>query len=93
MWSQKLMWVAWPAFLSACILELLVFALVDPLELHWSGQALGWSRQGVYTAAFFVFWTVGLASGLLSALLRTSPPRLGDCPFPAERRPEGCPHG
>jgi len=74
MWSQKLMWVAWPAFLSACVLELLVFALVDPLELQWSGQSLGWSRQGVYTAAFFLFW-------------------LGDCPFPAERRPEGCPHG
>ena len=93
MWSQKLMWVAWPAFLSACVLELLVFALVDPLELQWSGQALGWSRQGVYTAAFFVFWTAGLVSGLLSALLRTAAPRLGDCPFPAELRPEGCPRG
>ena len=93
MWSQKLMWVAWPAFLSACILELLVFALVDPLELQWSGQALGWSRQGVYTAAFFAFWTVGLVSGLLSGLLRTAPPRLGDCPFPAAQRPEGCPQG
>lgn len=28
--TQKLMWIVWPAFLAACVLELVVFAFVDP---------------------------------------------------------------
>ena len=42
MWTQRLMWIAWPAFLSACVLELVVFAAVDPNDLQWVGQPLGW---------------------------------------------------
>ncbi len=39
MWNQKqLMLIVWPAFMSACLLELVVFALVDPLDLHWSAS-------------------------------------------------------
>ena len=72
MWAQRLMWVMWPAFMSACVLELLVFAVADPLELHWGGQALGWSRQGVYTVAFFVFWVLAMGSSALTALLAMS---------------------
>jgi len=68
--AERLMGIAWPAFLAACVLELLVFALVDPSELHWSGQPLGWSRQGVYSAAFFVFWAVAAAACALTAVLR-----------------------
>jgi hypothetical protein len=64
---------AWPAFLAASVLELLVFAVVDPLELHWSGSALGWSRQAVYTVAFFAFWSVTLAACALTAMLRLAP--------------------
>lgn len=30
MWTQRLMWIAWPAFMVAGILEMLVFAMVDP---------------------------------------------------------------
>ena len=39
--------VLWPAFLGACLLEALVFAVVDPQSLQWQGQSLEWSRQGV----------------------------------------------
>lgn len=67
--GRLLMRVAWPAFLAACLLEALVFALVDPLELHWSGTALGWSRGGVYTAAFFAFWSISCLCGALTVLL------------------------
>ncbi len=35
MWTQRLMWIAWPAFMVAGILEMLVFAMVDPQDLHW----------------------------------------------------------
>jgi len=72
--NRTLLLVAWPAFISACILELVVFALVDPLELHWGGHALGWSRQAVYTAGFFLFWSAGLVTGALTWLLGSSTP-------------------
>lgn len=78
MWSKILMAVAWPAFLGACLLEAAVFAVVDPLELSWSGGPLGWSRQAVYTAAFFLFWAVCLLTCLTALLMaRTSPPEGG----------------
>ena len=91
MFTQKLMWIVWPAFLAAAALELLVFALVDPSELEWSGHPLGWSRQGVYTMAFFAFWLVAMAACWLTTLLRMSPAEINQCPFDPEQRPEGCP--
>ncbi|MCJ0762899.1 hypothetical protein [Variovorax terrae] len=69
MWRSWLMWTAWPAFLAACLLEAGVFALVDPQDLGGPGAALGLSRLGVYTLAFFVFWIVAMASGGLTLLL------------------------
>lgn len=69
MTQQRLMWILWPAFLAAGVLEILVFALVDPQELHWGGQPLGWSREAVYTVAFFVFWGIAIISNGLTALL------------------------
>lgn len=67
--KQRLMWIVWPAFLLAGVMEMLVFAMVDPQDLHWLGQPLQWSRQGIYTVAFFVFWAVTAASSALTALL------------------------
>ena len=67
--ARTLMVVLWPAFLAACMLELLVFAVVDPLDLHWAGQALAWSRPAVYTAGFFVFWAAAIVACALSSLL------------------------
>lgn len=66
---KQLMLVVWPAFLAACVLELLVFALVDPLELRWAGQALELSRQAAYTFAFFAFWAVSAGSCALTVIL------------------------
>jgi hypothetical protein len=70
---QAFMSIAWPAFLAACALELLVFALVDPSGLTWSGEPLGWSRQAVYSLSFFVFWGISLGACWLAALLRMTP--------------------
>jgi hypothetical protein len=39
----------WPSFLVACVLEMLVFAVLDPHSLNWMGQPLDLSRQAVYT--------------------------------------------
>ncbi|WBY02483.1 hypothetical protein PE066_02795 [Ramlibacter tataouinensis] len=67
--GRKLMWIAWPSFLAACMLQMLVFALVDPLELNWAGRELAWSRQAVYAGGFFLFWAATLLSSALTALL------------------------
>jgi hypothetical protein len=74
-----LMRVGWPSFLGACVLEAILFALVDPLELHWAGHALGWSRQSVYTIAFFVLWLVCALTCLLTAYLSVA-----EAPSPAD---------
>jgi hypothetical protein len=69
MWGKRLMGIAWPAFLVAAVLEMVVFALVDPSDLHWFGSPLALSREAVYTLAFFVFWGLTMASSALTTLL------------------------
>jgi hypothetical protein len=91
MLSQRLMWVAWPAFLKAGVLEVLVFGMVDPQDLQWFGHPLELSRQGVYSVAFFVFWAITLLSSGLTTLLAMSPFEVNRCPLPANERPDGCP--
>lgn len=75
--------VLWPAFLMAGVLEMLVFAVVDPGELHWfGGTAIQWPRQAVYTITFLIIWAVMSVSGAITALLmRTSPDVNHDAPF------------
>lgn len=91
MLQQRLMWIIWPAFLVAGALEILVFAMIDPQDLHWFGQPLDWSRQGVYTVAFFVFWGLTMASSALTTLLSMSPFEVNRCPLTDSDRPDGCP--
>ena len=76
MWGQRVMRIAWPAFLVAAVLEMVVFALVDPGDLHWSGAPLALSREAVYTLAFFVFWGLTMASSALTTLLALPPAEL-----------------
>ena len=76
--TKRMLLIAWPAFLAACLLELLVFAVVDPLELQWSGHDLGWSRQAAYTVGFFVFWAVSMAACALTTFLRLAPAELNE---------------
>ena len=87
---RTFMGIAWPAFLAACLLELMVFALVDPNDLQWAGQPLGLPRMGVYTAAFFAFWAASALAGGLTALLARPPADVNGCPVPPEGRPPGC---
>jgi hypothetical protein len=91
MFKQRLMWIMWPAFLVAGLLEILVFAMVDPQDLHWFGHPLELSRQGVYTIAFFVFWLITMCASALTTLLSMSPFEVNRCPLPLDGRPPACP--
>ena len=67
---MRAMAILWPAFLMAGVLEMLVFALVDPGHLQWFGGApVAWSATAVYTVAFFVFWVLIATAGALTQLL------------------------
>lgn len=91
MLAQRLMWIAWPAFLVAGVLEMVVFALVDPSELHWSGKPLELSREAVYTLSFFFFWAMTIATSALTTLLSMSPFEVNRCPLEPDNRPPQCP--
>ncbi len=90
MFAKKMMWIAWPAFMMAGVLEMVVFAVVNPQDLHWYGQPLGLSSEWIYTAAFFVFWVIAMASSALTTLLTMSPFEANHCPVSPNDRPNGC---
>jgi hypothetical protein len=75
---QRWIFVVWPAFLAACVLEAVVFALVDPAQLHWPGPLAETSRKTTYTLAFFCFWLISAGcSGLalwLASPVKSDPP-------------------
>lgn len=62
--------VLWPAFLMAGVAEMLVFGLVDPSDLRWfGGEAIGLSRQAIYTLTFMVFWALISAAAAITVWL------------------------
>lgn len=67
MLAKRLMWILWPSFLAACAMEMLVFAFVDPNEIHWQGVPL--PRDAFYTLSFFAFWAVIAAASALTWML------------------------
>jgi len=84
--------ILWPAFMVAGVLEMLVFAVVDPRDLHWfGGPAIAWAPVAIYSVTFLMFWGAIATAGALTALLSLSadevnhadddvPPRSGDQP-------------
>jgi hypothetical protein len=65
--------ILWPAFLTAAGLQILVFGFVDPQDMHRMHDSLNWSRQAVYTVAFFGFWAVAAGGCFLTWLLTRQP--------------------
>jgi hypothetical protein len=65
--------ILWPAFLSAGVLDALVFAVLDPHDLRWFGGAhVGWTPVAVYSVTFLIFWSGIAASAAMTALLSLS---------------------
>ena len=63
--------ILWPAFVAAGLMELLVFAHVDPADVPTlAGAPIELSRQAVYTLSFFGFWIVIAAAGAVSCWLQ-----------------------
>lgn len=68
--KTRVMTVLWPAFLMAGVLEMLVFAVVDPHQLHgWGFDSADWPANAVYTVAFLLFWGVIAAAAAIAVWL------------------------
>ena len=79
---DRVMVVLWPSFLMAGVLEMIVFAFVDPAVLHgFDGLPLDWPPMAIYTTAFFVFWGVIAVAGAMTELLDTSPVEINSRSF------------
>ena len=73
--KQRALNILWPAFLMAGVLEMLVFAQVDPAELHGFGNAVAaWPVQAIYSVAFLVFWAVIATASAVTLWLATPAP-------------------
>ena len=65
--------ILWPAFLTAAVLDALVFAVMDPHEMRWFGGALvGWTPLTIYSTTFLIFWVSVSAAAAMTALLLLS---------------------
>lgn len=68
--AQRAAVVAWSSFLAAGMLEMLVFAFVDPATLHGlGGSQLRLSDNAFYLCAFFALWAVTAVGCLLTLAL------------------------
>jgi hypothetical protein len=65
------LWILWPAFLVACVAELLFFSLFDPVDFQLFGP-LGLSRRAGYSIGFLLFWSIAAASSALTCFLQRS---------------------
>ncbi|MEN9420002.1 MAG: hypothetical protein RI988_3623 [Pseudomonadota bacterium] len=72
---SRLLGVLWPAFVTAGVLEALVFVVVDPATLQAFGsKPLAWSPKAVYSITFFVFWGVIAVGCAITALVNSPEP-------------------
>ena len=79
--------IVWPSFLAACLLEALVFSVVDPGDLHWPGHIGTPSNRAIYTVGFFAFWLINIVCcRLVLWLAQTQAPALRP---DVNGRPEG----
>ena len=73
--KRTVLLVAWPSFLVAGLLEMLVFSAAHPADLRGFGGTLAeMSATGVYTLAFFGFWLVAAMGSGLTLMLSQPPP-------------------
>lgn len=81
-----LMLVIWPAFLAAGVLEMMVFAVLDPHSLTLLGEQVSWSREAIYSITFLIFWLVFACCCAMTLLLARRPEAVNDTLAHPEQR-------
>jgi len=68
--ATRALMILWPAFVMAGVLEMMVFAVMDPDSMQWFGvEPLHWTRTAVYSVTFLIFWMVISTSAAITHLL------------------------
>lgn len=65
---RKAIWILWPSFLAAAVGTVLLFSLIDPVDLRFVGP-LELGRKAGYTLGFFFLWALGAGSSALTCML------------------------
>lgn len=68
-WRPILMVVLWPAFMAAIVATGVFFSVVDPTGIDIFEHHLELDPLGAYTVGFLGFWSLGILSSTLTALL------------------------
>lgn len=67
---ERALSILWPSFVTAGILETMLFAVVDPATFSWfGGEPIEISRQAIYTLTFLLLWGVSTLGCSITALL------------------------
>ena len=69
---QRAIWIMWPSFLTAGLMTMLFFSLVDPAELVVFGIPLADYRMATYSGGFFLFWAFSASDSWLTLFLQRS---------------------
>ena len=69
---ERAIQILWPSFLVASAMDILIFALFDPMQLMYQGSGLFDSRLAAYSSVFFIFWLFGASSSLLTCYFQCS---------------------
>ena len=89
--SRKLIWILWPSFIVAGVVEAVFFTLVDPGELVLFGNPVELGKTAVYSLGFFAFWAATAGSSALTCFFQKSAAEINQCPLEPDERPAGCP--
>jgi hypothetical protein len=65
--SIKLLWLS---FMTALLGEAAFFILIDPQQLYLFGEPVSWQPTMVYSAGFFMFWSLTALTAALVALMQ-----------------------
>ena len=87
---RKMIWVFWPSFIVAGIGTVLLFTLLDPVDLRFVGP-LELTRDAGYTIGFFFLWSLGAGSSAFTCWLQRRADEVNRCPLQPAARPPGCP--
>ncbi len=67
---ERAIQILWPSFIVAGIMDILLFAFYDPMQVIYQGAALFDSRLAAYSATFFIFWLFGASSSILTCFFQ-----------------------
>jgi len=65
--------ILWQSFLTATLGEVAFFVLIDPQELYLMGEPVRWSPMAVYSAGFFMFWSLTALTAALAVFMLKPP--------------------